>query len=113
MPAQAAPAPTTSPAAAVRYWKPLGGSWLCETNYACASVPYNGGEYIFKFYNYGSYYLSNWFGPYSPAINNQTGGAAMRLYNGSGVQVKCIPAPGLDYQSWDPIWRIDLTSTPC
>src|SRR5688572_20604442 len=88
-PAHAAPAPTTSPAAASRVFQ-NNEDFLCADGYVCATVPYGSGFYIFKFYNYGTYYLSNWFGV-GIVFNNQTGAAAARLRNSSGSQLQCIP----------------------
>jgi hypothetical protein len=115
-PAQAASAPTTSPAAASRVYHSTWG-FTCESGYACASVPYGSGWYVFKFYNYGTYSLSNWFGT-DTAFNDQTGGAAMRLSNGSDVQVECIagqtPEAHFDTDvNWTPIYKIRLTASTC
>jgi hypothetical protein len=112
-PANAASAPTTSPVAASRTfqttWNPD-----CPSDYACAWVPYGNGRYLFKFYRYGTYYLSNWFGEEGYAANNQTGGAAMRLYDSRNVQVQCIPGGfGEAFVDWNPVWSIRLTATPC
>jgi hypothetical protein len=111
----AASAPTTSPAAYSRVFQTTSG-FTCDSGFACAKVPYSNGWYIFKFYNYGTYGLSNWFGE-GIAFNSQTGAAAMRLYDGSGNQVECIPGgPPAHYddsENWDPIWSIKLTSSPC
>ena len=112
-PAQAASPPNTSPAAASRQWTPNGG-YACEWGYVCTQIPYGGGYYVFKFYYYGRYNLSNWFG-YTYTINAQTGGAALRLYDQYGSQVLCLGGPNhyKDWVNWDPIWSIALTSTPC
>jgi len=115
--ANAASAPTTSPAAASRTFSTTWG-FTCETGYACASVPYGNGWYTFKFYNYGTYYLNNWFGT-DTAMNNQTNAAAMRFLNGSGGQIQCIAGQigGVAHYDmdvdWNPIWRIQLTSSAC
>jgi hypothetical protein len=115
-PAQAASAPTTSPSAASRVFQ-SNSAFTCESGYACAAVPYGSGWYIFKFYNYGTYYLSNWYGT-GTAFNDQTGGAAMKLYNSSGTQVECIQGqtPEAHYDQnvdWTPIGNIRLTSSTC
>ena len=91
--------------------------FTCEPGLACASVPYGGGWYVFKFYAYGTYNLSNWYGT-DTAFNDQTGGAAMRLYNGSNAQVECIrgqdPIAHFDMNvNWTPIYKIRLTSSAC
>jgi hypothetical protein len=111
-------APTTSPAAASRTFSTTSG-FTCESGYACALVPYANGWYTFKFYYYGTYYLSNWLGT-GVAFNDQTGGAAMRLLDSSGGQLECIPGVGSDGIAqfdndvdWGPIWRIQLTSSNC
>ncbi len=112
-PALATPAPSTSPSVTHQF-VPDGGGFTCESGYACAGVPYSTGVYVFKFYYYGSYSLSYWFNT-GFVINNQTGGAAFRIYNSSGGQVRCFPASpnpqnGVD---WDPIWSVRLTSSGC
>ncbi|MFI6299955.1 hypothetical protein ACIBEJ_50770 [Nonomuraea sp. NPDC050790] len=108
-----AAAPNTSPAAASRQFISGGGSVTCQSQYACASVPYGNGAYVFKFFRYGRYSLSDWLGR-GIAANSQTGGAAMRLENRNQVQIGCIPAGvsgiGVD---WDPVWFINLTASPC
>jgi hypothetical protein len=114
-PAQAVSAPTTSPSAAVRYWTTDIEGITCESGYACATVPYGSGVYVFKFYYYGTYYLSNWYG-WGWGINNQTGGAAMRILNSSGGQMQCIAPPPVQWTTdvyWTPVYRIQLTSSSC
>jgi hypothetical protein len=106
-----APAPTTSPAVS-RQFLTNRNDFDCPNGYGCALVPYGNGYYFFKFYNYGTYYLSYWSGT-EAAFNAQTDGAAMRLYDSSGSQVKCIPAYDWDYVDWEPIWSISLTASPC
>ena len=69
----AAAEPTTSPAAARRYWISGAHYLTCETGYVCAAVPYGGGYYVFKFYYYGTYKLSYWYGT-GYLANRQTGG---------------------------------------
>jgi hypothetical protein len=115
---EVAVAPTTSPAAASRTFSTTFG-FDCESGYACALVPYRNGWYTFKFFNYGTYFLSNWFG-HGVGFNDQTGGAAMRLRDSSGVQLECIRGVGSDGVAhfdddvdWGPIWRIQLTSSGC
>jgi hypothetical protein len=116
-PALAASAPTTSPAAASRVFQ-WNQDFNCESGYACATVPYAGGYYIFKFYYYGTYSLSNWLN-IGIAFNDQTNAAAMRLRDGNGTQVECIRGQidGVahfdDWVDWNPIWRIQLTSSGC
>ncbi|MBN1170841.1 MAG: hypothetical protein JXA67_01590, partial [Micromonosporaceae bacterium] len=61
-PAQAAAAPTTSPTPASRYFTTNIEAIGCASGYVCAVVPYGDGVYVFKFYTYGTYYLSNWYG---------------------------------------------------
>lgn len=113
-----AQAPTTSPAAVSRTFSTTWG-FTCESGYACALVPYGNGWYTFKFYYYGTYYMSNWSG-IGVAYNDQTGGAAMRLLNSSGGQIECIRGVGADgiahfddAVDWGPIWRIRLTASNC
>lgn len=104
--------PTTSPVVQHTYLK-QGEHTTCPSGYACAAVPYSTGAYVFKFYEYGGYSLSYWGGT-SEALNNQTGGAAMRLDNVNGTQVRCIAPPAHVYDAdWDPIWRIRLTASSC
>ncbi|MBE3200184.1 MULTISPECIES: hypothetical protein [Parafrankia] len=112
---QAAPAPSTSPVAnQVLFVTSLNSAPAgCPYNYGCAYVPYGGGWYVFKFYYYRTYYLSNWFGV-GPVVNFQSAGAAMRLYNSAGAQITCIPADSAPTTAnWDPVWSIRLTSSPC
>jgi hypothetical protein len=104
------PAPTTSPAAKERYWA-SGGGFYCYTGYVCATVPYEGGYYVFKFYNYGTYRLSSWYG-LGRLINNQSGGASARLQNKYGDEIGCMPRGEVDI-NWDPIWYLQLTIPPC
>ncbi|GAA5186061.1 hypothetical protein GCM10023322_31460 [Rugosimonospora acidiphila] len=110
-------APTTTPSAASRVFQ-TNRDYSCPVGDACAVVPYANGWYIFKFYNYGTYYLSNWSGT-DQAFNNQTGGAAMRLQNNSGGQLQCLHGiinlvggynPSVN---WGPVYRIQLTSSLC
>lgn len=86
-------------------------NFVCAQGWACATVPYANGWYLFSFYQYRTYNLSNWSGV-GGTFNNQHSNASMRLYNGSNVQVLCIPAGGPDV-NWNPIWSIRLSATPC
>jgi len=111
-------APTTSPAAASRTFSTTWG-FTCESGYACALVPYSNGWYTFKFFNYGTYALSNWLGT-GVGFNDQTGGAAMRLLNNGGGQIECIRGVGSDglahfddNENWNPVFRIQLTPSGC
>ncbi len=111
----AAPAPNTSPAAAVRQYLPPGSPNVhCDVGYACASVPYggNGGYYWFKFYKYGTYTLSNWYGV-GGADNTQGFGAAMRILGANGQQRACVAPPVRDLFDWTPVYYIKLTAAPC
>jgi hypothetical protein len=109
----APPPPTTSPPAESRIFVPVGGSFTCAPGRACAVVPFSNGAYVFKFFQYGRYGLSNWFGT-GAVLNNQTGVAATRLDNNNGTQLLCVPAgTGRNGVGWDPVWFIRLTPSAC
>lgn len=119
-PAQAEPCPNstcvyppeTSPHV-THSWSKTAPYWGdCPTGYACAIVPYNGGYTFFKFYYYGTYSLSNWYGRGS-VYNHQTDGASMRLYDRNGAQLACIKAEWPWSGNWDPVWSVRLTALPC
>jgi hypothetical protein len=104
--------PTTSPG--VENFSYNGFSPVCPTGYACAIVFLDGASswrQYFQFYNYGYYNLSGWR-DWGYAINRQTGGAAMRLYNGN-TQVQCIAPGNQPLVDWYPITRIRLTASAC
>ncbi len=108
----AAAAPTTSPAVQ-RDWIPNGSTYECDRGYACATVKYGAGYYVFRFYYYGTYALSNWYGD-GYVLNNQTGGAAVRVLDVHGGQLLCESrSPWSRYVVWDPAWYIRLTSSSC
>lgn len=111
-PAHAAGPPTTSPSAAVRYFSTNFDDYSCASGYACVQIPYGNGWYVFKFYYYGTYYLSDWYGSGFP-FNHQTDGAAMRLLNSSGGQIQCIPPITAPEVNFDAVYRIQLTSSAC
>ncbi len=111
-PAQATSPPTTSPAAYSRVYQ-SDYHYTCESGFACVAVSYGNGFYIFKFYYYGTYYLSNWYN-FGLIRNSQTDGAAMRFYDVNGSQVGCVPPGGQDtYGLLDAIWSIRLTASSC
>jgi hypothetical protein len=113
-----ASAPTTSPAAAIRYFTTTVDDperpWIlrCEAGYVCARVPYGSGWYIFKFYKYGTYTLYNWYGV-GAAYNAQTGGAGANLLDRNGGLIFCLPSPPTDtsHPDWDPVYYVQLRST--
>ncbi|MFI0453581.1 hypothetical protein [Actinomadura sp. 6N118] len=107
----AAPEPTTSPTVP-RQFIPDFDTFPCAHGNACASAIYGNGAYLFTFFRYASYGLSNWFGTGS-AFNNQSGGAAMRLEDNNHRQLNCIPAGKSRYVDWTPVWFIRLTASPC
>lgn len=110
--AEAAPAtvPSTSPYVAPH---PYHGA-PCPSGDVCAVVRGSTGAlYEFFFYNYGSYYLSNWFGG-GQFQNNQTRGATVRLIKQSGARISCsAPAATTHEVDWDAVWRIDLSAAHC
>lgn len=108
----AAPPPTTSPAPEHRYFVTSLSGVTCPVGRACAVVPYGGGWYVFNFYRYGTYAMSWWYG-WGWVMNNQTGGAAVRLGNSGGGEVRCLPPNGWVSIAWTPIWSIRLTASPC
>lgn len=111
--ASAAPAPSTSPSVSHRYYSDAGGIPPCATGYVCTIVAYGSGYYVFNFYDYGTYYLSNWLN-WGGITNEQTGGAAARLYNANGHQTACLPPEDITGEvNWDPIWKIKLTARGC
>lgn len=103
--------PTTSPTVS-HLFLPYGEYTDCPSGYACAAVPSASGWYVFKFYNYGGYSLSYWSGTGS-VWNNQTGGAALRVDDVNGSQLRCIAAGTTKDVDWNPAWRIRLTSSGC
>ncbi|WP_405059244.1 hypothetical protein OG474_41870 [Kribbella sp. NBC_01505] len=105
--------PTTSPAVS-RQFVPSGQQVNCPTGYACAVViAIGGGGYFFKFYNYGTYTLSNWTG-IGEYRNYQTGGAAFRAYGSAGQSLGCMAAgTGSNEINWNPIYTLKLTAAPC
>ncbi|MFE6750735.1 hypothetical protein ACFVGM_33120 [Kitasatospora purpeofusca] len=77
----------------------------CDSGYVCfyPGAGWNGDRPSHRYYNYGTYNLSNMFGTYR-IFNNQTGGAIVRTctgYNGTGCQGD-LPAG----------WYIDKDMTP-
>ncbi len=111
--AHAAPAPSTSPSVSHPYYSDPAKIPACRSGYACAIVAYGSGYYVFNFYDYGTYSLSNWNGQ-GGLTNRQTGGAAFHIYNSGGGQIDCVsPAPITDEVNWSPAWSVKLTSTGC
>lgn len=111
-PRAAAAVPTTSPAVEHVY-VPGGAATPCPSQYACVSVPYGTGWYVFKFIAYRTYTVSNWVGT-GPFLNRQTGGAAARYDNANGSQLGCVPADGQHHWiNLTPVYRVRLTATPC
>ncbi|MFB4299212.1 hypothetical protein [Actinomadura sp. NTSP31] len=112
-PASAAAAPSTSPAVSHKYYSNAGNIPKCPSGRACAIVSYGSGYYVFDFYKYGTYNLSNWRGQ-GGLTNAQTGGAAVRLYNRGGAQIDCVPAAPITAEvDWTPAWKIRLTRSGC
>jgi hypothetical protein len=111
--AAAASPPSTSPAVEHPFVPP-GGSFTCLSGFACAGVPYSNGTYVFKFIHYDGYSVSFWHGS-GFVINNQTGGAAIRIDDVNGHQVRCFsPNPNpVNGVNWEPIWRVRLTAGGC
>ncbi|TDW14019.1 hypothetical protein [Kribbella kalugense] len=111
-PRAAAAVPTTSPTVEYVY-VPGGAATPCPSQYACVSVPYGAGYYVFKFIAYRTYTVSNWVGT-GAFLNRQTGGAAARYDNAGGNQLGCVPADGQHHWiNLTPVYRVRLTSTPC
>jgi hypothetical protein len=109
----AAAAPTTSPAARHRTWLPAGSTYTCESGFACATVRYGQGFYLFKFYAYGTYALQNWYGD-GYVWNAQTGGASVRVLGSGGGQLLCeARSPWVRYVDWNPAWYIRLSPGGC
>jgi hypothetical protein len=109
------PAPSTSPAPAFIDTTTASNSWYCRSGYVCALVQYPTGRYgwwEFGFYYYGTYKLSYWYGN-GKIWNFQTGGAAARLLDYYGRQLKCVPAGASIDVNWTPVWYIKLTSSRC
>jgi hypothetical protein len=107
--------PSTSPSATHIYSCLPGCDTLpgCSSGYACAYLSGNNRDWEFQFFNYGGYSLSNWFNT-GPLVNHQTGGASVRTYDLSGRQIQCFAPRSASYGvNWNPVWRINLTSTPC
>jgi hypothetical protein len=112
-PAGAASPPSTSPTVSHTYYSSSSSIPACSSGYACTIVAYGSGYYVFNFYNYGTYSLSNWIG-HGGLTNAQTGGAAVRTYNSSGNQISCYPAAHITAEvDWTPAWSIKLTSSGC
>ncbi|SNT36134.1 hypothetical protein SAMN05421812_10515 [Asanoa hainanensis] len=113
--ALAAPTPSTSPRVIPELTNQIVPQ--CPTGYACAVVyrdgPGIGFRYVFRFYHYGTYNLSNWITG-GQAFNMQMDDASMRLLGQNGAEIECIPPndpdPALD---WNPVWKIQLSPTPC
>jgi hypothetical protein len=104
--------PTSWPAPRNRYLWPNQYP-PCSSGYGCAAVPWAGQYYIFDFYYYETYALSDWLGR-GTIHNNQTGGAAVRLLNRDGSERHCIPTGvGRLTVDWTPIWYIRLTPSRC
>ena len=112
-PASAATPPSTSPSVSHKYYSSGADIPACASGYACAIVAYGSGYYVFNFYTYGTYSLSNWIGQ-GGLTNAQTGGASVRVLNSSGTQIDCLPAEPITYEvNWSPAWKIRLTSSGC
>jgi len=112
-PASAATAPSTSPSVSHTYYSNPANIPACKSGYGCAIVAYGSGYYVFNFYNYGTYSLSNWNGR-GGLTNKQTGGAAVRVYNKSGTQIDCLSPANITYElDWTPAWSIKLTASGC
>lgn len=99
--------PTISPAARrVRYVSNV--SSPCPTGNLCVIVwdPTRPGYKVFDLYYCNRYYLSYWHGA-GYFLNSQTGGVRSYFYDQHGKELRSFtPRPGLDYQSWDPVWSI-------
>jgi hypothetical protein len=99
---------------------PNGGAFQCGPGgqlgdgWACAVVPYSNGAYVFKFFNYGGYSVSNWHGTGS-VVNLQSGGAAFRIDRLDGSQIHCYAPRQAAYNlvGWEPVWRVRLTASGC
>jgi len=113
--AQAAATPSTSPRVIPELTNQIVPA--CNPGYACAVVnrdgPNSGFRYVFRFYYYQTYNLSN-FVNVGMAINRQYGDASMRLLGQNGNLIECIPGndqdPAVD---WNPVWKIQVSPTPC
>lgn len=84
----------------------------CPRGYGCAFVQAPGSNRykVFRFYNYGAYYLS-YFLNRGLVVNNQTGNAKVRITTLNG-SYKDIPPQnqlyGAEDVTWDPYYKITL-----
>lgn len=115
----ATPNPSTSPAP--RSISPWSGELLapkmadsCASGLVCAWVKLPSGKYeVFKFYTYGTYYLS-YFKGFGAIVNKQTGGASVKTYKQDGSVAFYIHGddhgvePPSSSQQWDPVWKLSL-----
>ncbi|WP_143049728.1 hypothetical protein [Asanoa ishikariensis] len=112
-PAQAAGTPSTSPKVIPEVTSEVNPP--CRDGYACAHVlgdSVGNYRYIFRFYTYNTYNLNGWTN-WGYAINRQTNGASMRLLNQSGGLILCVPPKNQPLVDWYPVWKIQLSPTPC
>ncbi len=108
----AAVSPGISPAAERIRFVGLFDSYDCPLGRACLAVwdPTRTAYKVFDLFRCGTYRLSFWHDQ-GTMKNNQTGGAAVWLFDGSGNPIESSPKPptGNDafYEvDWDPVWSV-------
>jgi hypothetical protein len=107
----AAVSPGISPAAEQIRFVGLFEDYGCRSGRACLAVwdPTRTQYKVFDLYRCGMYSLSYWY-DMGTMKNNQTGGAAVRLYDGNGQQIGSpfgwTGEGGLYQFSWDPVWKV-------